>query len=71
MVFVLLLTRTSVSFPTQKHFVPRNVTGFVENNTDDYNNYRFILIADHSLCSCGDSSFGDNGDCCGIISLNV
>jgi len=71
MVFVFLLTKTSVSFPTQKHFVPQNVTGLVENNTDDCNNYRFIFIADHSLCGCGDNSFGDNGDYCGIISPNV
>ena len=65
MVFVLLLTQTSVSSPTQ------NVTGFVEDNTYDWNNYRFILIGDHSLCGCGDSSYGDNGDCCGIILLNA
>jgi len=71
MVFALLLTQTSVSFPTQKHFVPQNVTGLVENDTDDCNNYRFILIADHSLCGCGDNSSGDNSDCCGIILPNV
>jgi len=39
---------TSVSFPTQKHFVSQNVIGLLENHTDDCN-YRFILIGDHSL----------------------
>jgi len=71
MVFVLLLTQTSVSFPNQKHFVPQNVTGLVENNTDDCINYRLIIIADHSLYGCGDNSFADNSDCCLIISSYV